>query len=92
MRVDEKYTSAKAPGIRQWLADKIRPKDEAPPAAPAVTTKPAGKKSPSWGAILRGLEHEAAAGVDRDGQVLHPSESQRSTAAWLSGISPRSRD
>jgi len=61
---------------------------ESAPTVPVVT-KPAKKSSviPQWmRAVAQGRR------VDRDGQVLRPSDGQRSTASWLSSISPRSRD
>lgn len=61
------------------------------PIAPVTVTPP--KKSnviPAW---MRqydpGSGGGGGGGTDRDGQVLNPSADQRSTAGFLSGISPR---
>jgi hypothetical protein len=99
-RVNEPYTpikpAAKTVGpIRQWLADKIRPKDEPPAAAqsapPVSAEKPAaGKPHINWAKLAAQMEASGAgSGVDRGGQVLNPSSGQRSTQSWLSGMFPR---
>lgn len=98
MRLKDEYTPIKsAAPIREWIADKIRPKDAPAATAPAVAAtpeeKPAKKKFGSnMGAWSRAVTGGMTSGVDRDGQILRPSADQRGVAGWLSGISPRTKD
>ena len=73
------------PKANLTLRDRL--KDGAAPATP-VTEKPATKSKaiPAW---MRKYASAATGSVEPDGQVLKPSNEQRSVAGRLGAISPR---